>query len=196
MAALAPVLFPLSPLLAPASAQAQTSPPSAQPRYSAAPWVWLDANGRQVFSDRAPPPDVPDRRILRQPTGAWPDALPRVEPLPSSPAIPAPTPPGVAGNPPASGGHGAAQAQRPASTPNAAAQAAARAQAEAAEKERIAALRADNCNRARGALATLDSGVRLTTTNAKGEREILDEAGRSAEAARLRSIMASDCAAP
>lgn len=189
MAALAPALFPLLPLLAPPSAQAQTSPSTTLPRYSAAPWVWLDANGRQVFSDRAPPPDVPDRRILRQPAGAWPDALPRVDALPGSPPGAAPAPASVASAAP--------PAQRPASAPGAvAAQAAARAQAEAAERERIAALRADNCNRARSALATLDSGVRLTTTNAKGEREILDEAGRSAEAARLRGIMASDCASP
>jgi len=36
----------------------------------------------------------------------------------------------------------------------------------------------------------------LVTTNDKGEREILGEAARAAEARRLREIMASDCAAP
>ncbi len=100
MAALTPALLPLSQLLAPLSAQAQTSPPPATSRYSAAPWVWLDANGRQVFSDRAPPPDVPDRRILRQPAGAWPDALPRVESLPASQAAAVPAP-GAGAPPPA-----------------------------------------------------------------------------------------------
>lgn len=200
LAALA-LSLPVITLLAPLHAQAQAAKGTAAPRSSAAPWVWLDANGRQVFSDRAPPPDVPDRRILRQPTGGWPEALPRVEPLPNLPATAVPTTGGAGGPLPAAAASAASAPQRPASAPGAAAaqagaQAAARARAEAAEKERIAALRADNCNRARSALATLDSGVRLTTTNAKGEREILDEAARSAEAARLRSIMASDCAAP
>ncbi len=189
--------LPVITLLAPLHAQAQAAKGTAAPRSSAAPWVWLDANGRQVFSDRAPPPDVPDRRILRQPTGAWPEALPRVEPLPNLPATAVPTTVGAGGPLPAAAASAASAPRRPASAPGAAAaQAAAKTRAEAAEKERIAALRADNCNRARSALATLDSGVRLTTTNAKGEREILDEAARSAEAARLRSIMASDCAAP
>lgn len=164
----------------------------------AAPWVWLDANGRQVFSDRPPPPEVPDRRILRQPASAWPETLTRVEALPQAPATAAGRAPGVPGPvstpqtpAPTGGTPGAAAPQRPAS-----ASLAARQQAEAAERERIAAQRADNCKRARSALATLESGMRLATTNAKGEREILDEAGRSAEAARLRGIMASDCAAP
>lgn len=159
----------------------------------AAPWVWLDANGRQVFSDRPPPPEVPDRRILRQPASAWPEVLTRVEALPqaATSAPSAPSAPAPAAGPAGTPSHGASAAQRSAS-----AQLAARQLAEAAERERVAAQRADNCSRARNALATLESGMRLATTNAKGEREILDEAGRSAEAARLRGIMASDCTAP
>jgi hypothetical protein len=30
-------------------------------------WQWVDKDGRKVFSDRAPPPDIPARNILRQP---------------------------------------------------------------------------------------------------------------------------------
>jgi hypothetical protein len=33
----------------------------------------------------------------------------------------------------------------------------------------------------------------LATTNAKGEREILDDAGRAAEAKRLDGIIRADC---
>lgn len=154
---------------------------------SGAPWQWLDANGRRVFSDRPPPPDVPDRRILRQPPAAWPDALPRVDPLAQA-------------HTPAASAHptGSASApSRPAVTPQAAASARLQAErAEQVERDRVAALRAENCRRAKGALATLESGVRLATTNEKGEREILGDAARAAEGRRLREIMASDCAAP
>ncbi len=63
-----------------------------------------------------------------------------------------------------------------------------------AEEERIARQRADNCQRARSALATLDSGIRLVRTNEKGEREILDDAARESERRHLQQIVASDCA--
>ena len=59
--------------------------------------------------------------------------------------------------------------------------------------ERIAKQRADNCERAKRAKATLDSGQRLATTNAKGEREIMDDARRASETQRLQDIMRSDC---
>ena len=73
-------------------------------------------------------------------------------------------------------------------------------QAEAAEEAkrkaedlRIAQLRADNCERAKRAKATLDSGVRIATTNAKGEREIMDDNARNAETKRLNEIAQKDC---
>ncbi|WP_300041436.1 DUF4124 domain-containing protein [Ramlibacter sp.] len=168
---------------------AQPTPSSGTSSASGAAWVWTDANGRRVFSDRPPPADVPDRRILRQPSAAWPDALPRVDALavPQSPASAPATLPAGPGS----------TAQRPASPPQSAASARLLAErAEQTERDRVTALRAENCRRARGALATLDSGIRLATTNDKGEREILGEAARAAEARRLREIMASDCAAP
>ena len=30
-------------------------------------WQWMDRDGRKVFSDRAPPPDVPEKNILKRP---------------------------------------------------------------------------------------------------------------------------------
>ena len=33
-------------------------------------WQWVDKDGRKVFSDQPPPPDVPAKNILKQPTGA------------------------------------------------------------------------------------------------------------------------------
>jgi hypothetical protein len=62
-----------------------------------------------------------------------------------------------------------------------------------AEEERIAKLKAENCERARKAKAALDSGVRLATVNAKGERDFMDDAARAAESKRIQGIVAADC---
>ena len=61
-----------------------------------------------------------------------------------------------------------------------------------AEEERIARLRADNCERARRAKSQLTSGQLLTTTNAKGERGFMDDATREAELRRADAPIASD----
>lgn len=150
-------------------------------------WQWLDANGRRVFSDRPPPPEVPPQRILRQPQAAMPAA-----PLPPSTetsAVPS-APPAPSAEPARAG---ASVPRSPASV----AQDARRQQAEAdrqrSEQERVARLRTENCGRARSAKATIDAGVRLTRTNERGEQEILDDAGRAAESRRLQAIIASDC---
>jgi hypothetical protein len=63
-----------------------------------------------------------------------------------------------------------------------------------ADEDRMAKSRAENCARARQALATMDSGVRVGRVNASGEREIMDDASRAVETKRIQGIMASDCA--
>jgi hypothetical protein len=62
-----------------------------------------------------------------------------------------------------------------------------------AEEQRIAQARTESCNRVKQAKATMDSGIRLATTNAKGEREVMDDKARAAEAKRLDEVMRSDC---
>ena len=62
-----------------------------------------------------------------------------------------------------------------------------------AEHERLATQRADNCRRARGHLAALESGQRMARVNDKGEREVLDDRGRADEARLARDVVASDC---
>jgi hypothetical protein len=57
----------------------------------------------------------------------------------------------------------------------------------------MAAAKADNCARAKFSKATVDSGLRLSRVNSKGEREIMDDAARAAEAKRLQEIIAADC---
>ena len=62
-----------------------------------------------------------------------------------------------------------------------------------AELDKIAKIRADNCDRAKRAKATLDSGIRIATTNAKGEREVMDDKARADEGKRLDEVIRSDC---
>jgi hypothetical protein len=63
-----------------------------------------------------------------------------------------------------------------------------------AEQERVAALKLDNCSRARAQMTTLNSGIRLATTNAKtGEREFMDDKQRADETRRVQDVIASDC---
>ena len=62
-----------------------------------------------------------------------------------------------------------------------------------AEEQRLAGQRAENCQRARAHLATLDSGTRLVRVDARGERVVLDDAARAREAAEARGVIASEC---
>jgi hypothetical protein len=152
-------------------------------------WAWTDEEGRTVFSDRAPATSVPDKRIFKRPGPAK---------LTGSQDVPANT------GADAASAKTASPAQPVASTPQATGldkelaerkKKTEQAQAEQRklEEERISKAKADNCERARQAQKTLDSGVRLSRTNAKGEREILDDAARAAEIKRIQSIVASDC---
>lgn len=50
-----------------------------------------------------------------------------------------------------------------------------------------------NCERARGQLAALESGQRLTRTDAKGEREYLDDKQRAEETANAKKSVESWC---
>ena len=71
---------------------------------------------------------------------------------------------------------------------------AARAKSEAkAEEERVAAMRTENCNRARADVRTLDDGGRLARSNARGEREVLDDRQRAEELRRTRDLIAALC---
>ena len=51
----------------------------------------------------------------------------------------------------------------------------------------------DNCQRAREALAGLESGQRIVRTDAKGERYFLDDAQREQEAAKARQVVQQSC---
>jgi hypothetical protein len=156
----------------------------ALPVCSFAQWQWIDKNGRKVFSDQSPPADVPAKNIVKQPGVKGPAAPEPVAAAASEPAKPAAP---VAPRP--SGKDKALEEKKKQ------AEAAEVAKKKAAEEEAVK-VRADNCERARSAKASFDSGVRITRTNAKGEREFLDDASRAAETRRLEGIIASDCKSP
>lgn len=155
-------------LVAPASAQ----------------WQWLDVNGKKVFSDLAPPADVPEKNILKQP---------------GAPALRKATPddakPGAAGKVDVT-----APKADPAAAKKQAELEAKKKQAEDAEKaklkaeeQRAAAAKADNCQRAQAALAALNTGTPMRTMNAQGERIFMDEKARQAEKQRLQAAVQQNC---
>ncbi len=156
-------------------------------------WQWVDKDGRKVFSDRAPPIEIPDRNILKQPGG-----LRKATPAPAG------------ASPEGSEEKGAETAHsKPAPAPTAAAPAlsgadkelqARKAQAEAAEAAKKKAeddlqakRQADNCTRARSAKISFESGQLLRHTNAQGENVFMDEATRTAELQRIQKMIESDC---
>lgn len=148
---------------------------------ASAQWLWIDKDGRKVYSDSAPPPDTPLKNVLKQPGG-------RVVPQEAASTPAAPTTPAS----------GTASAPRP--TGKSKELEDKRKQAEQAEDEKRRAeaekqkqLKADNCRRARQAKASLDSGVRISMSNDKGEREFLDDAARAAETRRMQEIIQSQC---
>jgi hypothetical protein len=155
------------------------------PLAASAQWMWLDKDGRKVFSDKAPPPEIAPERILKHPGGrfapqAAPEAGATTEAAAAPAAVAAPALPRPSGT-----DKGLEDKRKQAD--------AAAAEKRKAEEARIAAVRADNCSRARAGKAGFDSGMRIARTNEKGEREIMDDAQRAAEAKHLEEVIARDC---
>lgn len=154
---------------------------------ASAQWQWLDANGKKVFSDLAPPPDVPEKNILKQPGMS---------------AVRKGSPDDVAkpGATPATGADANPKTPDPAAARKQAELEAKKKQAEDAEKakekadaQRAAAAKADNCKRAQTALAALNTGTPMRTMNTQGERIFMDENARQAEKQRLQSAVQQNC---
>lgn len=145
---------------------------------AAAQWKWRDSSGRVQYSDTPPPPNVPDKDILQRPNATTPA---RSGIAPTAAATPASGASAPAGEP-------ELEAKRK------------KAEQDAAEKKKaddakMAAVRAENCARAKEQMRSLDSGMRIARTNEKGEREFLDDKARAQEAQRTRDALASECSA-
>jgi hypothetical protein len=148
--------------------------------WSHAQWQWIDGTGRKVFSDTAPPSGIPEKNILKSPAS-------------SRAAVPTPA---VAASAPAASQLGGSP-QLPVRDEELEARKKQADEAEQArrkaEEQRVAKSRAESCERARKAKGVMASGTRLATTNAKGEREFLDEKARAAETRRMDDIIRADC---
>ncbi|VTU20505.1 hypothetical protein SRS16CHR_02657 [Variovorax sp. SRS16] len=153
------------------------------PLAASAQWQWLDKDNKKVFSDQAPPPEVPDKNILRRPTGLTPRV--RFSTAPAAPDA-------------AASAASAASPAKPSGVDKDLAERARKAEEaekaqKAAEAQKVAQAKAENCTRARQGKATFDSGMRVARLNAQGEREIMDDSARAAEQQRLQSVIDSDC---
>ncbi|WP_228488467.1 DUF4124 domain-containing protein [Caenimonas koreensis] len=155
----------------------------AMPALALAQWMWVDNSGRKVLSDQPPPMDIPARNILRQPG---------VRAAPASETAPAASQ-AVAAKPELAASRAVGK-DKDLEAKKKAAEAAEDEKAKAREEENNK-IRAENCSRAKQAKVQMDSGTRIARTNAKGEREILDDAARQVETKRIEGIIARECAA-
>lgn len=163
-----------------ASATLLTSPSSA---VAGMQWKWKDATGAVQYSDRPPPAGTPEKDILSRPAAA------RAAPAGTTSVINASAPasaPVAAAKPDAKASDPELEAKRKKAEDEKKA-------AQKAEEEKAAKNRADNCQRARNYQRTLNDGIRISRTNANGEREILDDKGRAEEQRQVEAIIRDNC---
>jgi hypothetical protein len=144
---------------------------------AAAQWKWKDARGQVVISDTPPPRDIPERDVLQKPSMVVQRAAAQPTPAPSAPSAETVAKAKVDPELEARRKKGETEQQEKVK----------------ADEEKVAMQRAENCQRARAHMTSLESGMRLARTNEKGEREILDDKGRADEMQRTRQIISSDC---
>jgi hypothetical protein len=149
-------------------------------------YVWIDAQGHKVYSDRSPPASVPLKNVIRapglgsEPRGAAAQAMPDATDGKGKP------------------GDGAGKPAGPMTTSEREADYRKR-RAEAAEKEKKdaeeAKRRADMaaaCADLRGSQKTLAAGVRMTATDENGKRTFLSDEERKQRADRVANAL-KDC---
>jgi hypothetical protein len=139
-------------------------------------WKWRDKSGLTQYSDLAPPAGTPEADILQRPNSG----TIRVVAAPASTA--------------ASG----AEVPKPKMVEPELEAKRRKAEQEKADKAKAedqsrAAAQAENCTRAKDYMRNLQEGVRITRSNAAGEREFLDDKARADETKRTREIIAGDC---
>ena len=147
---------------------------------AAAQWKWRDQRGQTQYSDTPPPRGTAEKDILQRPsvnTAVRRDAQAASAPASGASGLPAPTLKVVDSE---------LDAKRKKAEQDVA-------DKKKADDAKVAAVRAENCSRAKAQMRTIDSGTRLSRTNEKGEREYLDDKAREQEAARTREAMTSEC---
>jgi hypothetical protein len=144
---------------------------------SAQMYKWVDSDGKAQYSDKPPPSNVKTEKL--------------------------PVPARAAGAPAAKAGNAAAPKDAAKAEPKTAAEQerafrkrqldAAKAQEEEAKKQAETRDRAENCKRAKAALANLALGGRQVRMDEKGERVFLDDEQIARETARAREEAAAVC---
>jgi hypothetical protein len=150
-------------------------------------WQWTDKSGRKVYSDQPPGSEIPESAIVRRPGGPKPLPTASTSGQPSASGDASVAKPVAATPVPKNTGKDAELEKKKA---QADAQAAAKAKA---EEEKNALLKADNCDRAKRNLASLQSGVRIAQTNAQGEREFMSDETKAAEVQRTQGLVDNNC---
>ncbi len=139
-------------------------------------YVWLDEKGVKQYSDTPPPMSVPNSRILKAPGKI------SAAPTPQEGAAPAqdadqPKPVTTASKNEEFNKRRADQAEK---------------EKKAAEEQRIASDKSKNCERARSYQRSLESGVRIATTDAKGEKSYMTDEQRAKDLAEAKRAT-TDC---
>lgn len=139
---------------------------------------WVDGDGRVHYTNTPPPAGVKSRTL----------AAPARAPV--SPATNGDSVPDAAAKDAAKGPLTPAEQEQAFRKRQMEAQKAAE-KAEAERKESVA--KSENCERAREHLRTLESGQRVSRTNAQGEREYIDDAARARETESARRAVSDWC---
>jgi len=153
-------------------------------------WHWVEKDGRKIFSDRAPPAEIQDKDILKRPAGAMRGAAAPASTAQTAglarPVTAASAPSLRASAPKLTGKDAELEAKKKKADDEEAAK-------KKAEEDKVAKTKADNCERAKTGLATLQSGVRMSSVNANGEREVYDDEKREAETKRAQEVIDASC---
>lgn len=148
---------------------------------AAAQYLWVDAKGIKQFSDQPPPPSIPLKNILKAPKGQ-PSAATAATEAAAAPAADTPAAPAAKAGPMSLADRELDFQKRK------------KDKDEQDKKDREDSTRQlarkEECGRSRQAKANLDSGGRIRTTDANGERGYMDDAQRAAELARIDKQLA------
>lgn len=153
-------------------------------------WQWTDKDGRKVFSDRAPPSDIPAKNIIKRPASATRAVDPAVSAAPANAASAS-----SAGNNESMSNAGIPKLRgvdKELIDKKKLAADAIAAKAKA-DEERAEKSRNDNCARAKSNKGVLESGVRVSQADANGERSVMDDAARAAELKRVQTAINANC---
>jgi type IV secretory pathway VirB10-like protein len=141
-------------------------------------FVWLDEKGVKQYSDMPPPSSVPNKRILKTPG----QSLPRNTVSENTDAVADAKPDTKA--PPTVAEQDAAYQKRKAEQ--------AEKNKKAEQEAKLASNKAENCARARANQRALDSGARISETDANGQRSYINDQQRARQNAQNRETL-NDC---